>query len=319
MKRHLPPLNSLRAFEAAARHGGFVPAAEELGVTPAAVSHQVKGLEEHLGLQLFVRHRRAVALTAAGEALLPGLTESFDQMARAVRQVRRSMGDDRPLVVATSPSFAAKWLMPRLPGFLGSHPGATVRVETEAAPGDLDTADADLAIRCGLPEGDEAKGVDTDRLFADLVFPVCASVLRMAVRTPTNLTTQTLIHDQPVAEDGVPSADGHSIGLGWYDWLEAAGAPTLKPRGDLHFSHTTMALDAAVRGQGVALGRGSLVAPELKAGTLVRPFEIAVASPAAYCLVRPRGRALRPAAAAFREWLLAEAHRFRDAETRIVC
>lgn len=309
MRRRLPPLNALRAFEAAARHGGFVPAAEELGVTPAAISHQIKGLEEHLDLQLFVRQRRAVVLTAAGEALLPGLTEAFDQMARAVTTVQRTLGDDRPLVIATSPSFAAKWLMPRLPAFLERHRDSAVRVETEAVPGDLRSGDVDLAIRCDTGDGEAAEGLDGERLFADRVFPVCAPVLRLAVRTPTNLTTQTLIHDQPESE---------GLGVGWAGWLHAAGAPTLVPRGELRVSHATLALDAAARGQGVALGRGALVAPELKAGSLVRPFELAVENPCAYRLQHPRGRALRALAASFRDWLMEEAARFRAAEPKLV-
>lgn len=316
MKRQLPPLNALRAFEAAARHGGFVPAAGELGVTPAAVSHQIKGLEEALGLQLFIRQRRSVHLTAAGDALLPGLTEAFDRMAGAVRSVQRRMGEDRPLVIVTSPSFAAKWLMPRLPNFLDAHPNLSVRVETEGGSGSLESGDADLAIRCCAPQEPSLRGLERDRLFADRLFPVCAPVLRMAVRTPTNLTTQTLIHDTPVNGDR-SLRDGR--GGGWQEWLDAAGVPTLQPRGDLAFGHATLALDAAVRGQGVALGRGSLVVGELKAGTLVRPFEMAVDSSAAHCLLRPAGKAPRPAVTLFREWVLGEAKSFLDRENRIVC
>lgn len=316
MKRRLPPLNALRAFEAAARHGGFVAAANELGVTPAAVSHQIKGLEEALGLQLFERQRRSVTLTPAGQALLPGLTEAFDQMVRTVETVRRRMSEDRPLVVATSPSFAAKWLMPRLPAFLEAHPELTVRVETESAPGDLEAGDADLAVRCCRSDDPALANLRVDRLFADRLFPVCAPVLRMAVRTPTNLTTQVLIHDH-AADSGRRSPDG--VIFGWAEWLEAAGVPTLRPRGDLCFSHVTMALDAAVRGQGVALGRGALVVGELKAGTLVRPFEKTVESAAPYCLLRPSGRSARPAVGLLRDWLMAESARFLEAEKQIVC
>jgi DNA-binding transcriptional LysR family regulator len=313
MRRRLPPLNALRAFEAAARHGGFVAAAEELGVTPAAVSHQVKGLEEHLSLQLFVRHRRAVALTAAGQALLPGLTEALDQMVQAVDRVRRTMSDDRPLVIATSASFAAKWLMPRLPDFLDSHPDCPIRIETEAAASEGGLGDADMAIRCDLGEPAPGAGLDSDRLFADRLFPVCAPILRMAVRTPTNLTTQTLIHDTRAGSPG----DGVAL-PGWLDWLTAAGVPTLVPRAELHFGQATLALDAAVKARGVALGRGALVATELKAGLLVRPFEMAIESPAAYRLLCPGGSALRPAALSFRDWLRREAEHFRETAPQIV-
>lgn len=306
MRRRLPPLNALRAFEAAARHGGFVAAAEELAVTPAAVSHQIKGLEEILGVPLFVRMHRAVELTSAGRALLPGLTDAFDRMARTVDDVVRQMDQSRPLTISASPSFAAKWLMPRLERFLARHPDYPVRIDADQRVVNLYAEDVDMAIRLSENPGD----LETIPLFADRLFPVCAPVLRVALTAPSNLSRQTLIYDTLYEK----TTGSH----GWVSWLARAGAAGLRPLKELSYSHSTLCLDAAVRGQGVALGRGSLVEAELKGGALVRPFQVSSESTLRHYLVWARDRPLRPAAEAFRDWLVEEATAFRKSNPQLV-
>lgn len=298
-KRRLPSLNALRAFEAAARAGGFVTAAEELSVTPAAISHQVKGLEDYLGVPLFVRHHRAIELTAAGARLLPGLGEAFDRMSRAVDEIRPA--DARSVTVTVPPSFAAKWLGPRLERFLARHPDISVKLQADSRVLDLAADEADLAVRfsCG-------PGMVADRMFEDRVFPVCSPILRASVQVPSNLGAQTLIYDDLF--EGLATTMGAA---GWDAWLNASGAGGLKSRKVLQYSHTTLVLDAAVRGLGVALGRGSLVATELFAGTLVRPFERSIPAGMTLQLVR-LDRPLRMGAAAFREWFLEEVRIFRE-------
>lgn len=299
MARRLPPLNALRAFEAAARHGSFVSAANELSVTPAAISHQVKGLEETLGVTLFMRRHRAVTLTREGRRLLPGLTDAFDQIATSVDAVRAARHDGA-VVVSCSPSFAAKWLVPRLEGFLSRHPEYTVRVEAEPRVVDLADGEVDLAVRFSTGgKGD----VSAERLFGESVFPVCAPRLRVGLRRASELALQTLLYDEMF--ERVPDS------AGWADWLTAAGLPHLKPARVLHYSFTTLALDAAIRGQGVALGRSAMVAGDLQAGTLVKLFDLMVPGGVDYHIVYLADRPNRPAVTAFRDWLLAEADAFR--------
>lgn len=308
MRRRLPSLNALRAFEAAARHGSFVDAAEELSVTPAAVSHQIKGLEEALGIAMFVRHHRAVELTMAGRRLLPGLSDAFDRIATAVDGVKPAR--ETPVTITVPPSFAAKWLAPRLEGFMAQHPDVPIRVQAEASVVDLDAAEVDLGVRTLNGSAEEPTDDRCERLFEDWVFPVCGPLLRMVLKAPANLTMQTVIVDELSEARG---GDGT-----WSTWLEAAGAGTLKPARELRFSHSTLALDAASRGQGVALARGSLVLNEVRAGALVRPFETAIPAGKPYYLVRSRTVPLRPTAQLFHDWLLAEAASFRDDNPKLV-
>lgn len=305
IKRRLPSLNALRAFEAAARTGGFVAAAEELSVTPAAISHQVKGLEDYLGVPLFVRHHRAVELTAAGQRLLPGLNEAFDHMARAVDAARPA--DSRSVTVTVPPSFAAKWLGPRLERFLARHPDVSVKIQADSRVLDLAVEDADLAVRFST-----GPGLVSDRMFEDKVFPVCSPILRAGLKVPSNLGAQTLIYDELM--EGMTGTHGIA---GWDGWMTAAGVGGLKARNTLYYSHTTLVLDAAVRGLGVALGRGCLIATEIAAGTLVRPFERTIPVGRSYMLVRP-DRPLRAGPAAFREWFLEEVRIFRESNADLV-
>jgi len=297
----LPSLNALRAFEAAARHGSFVAAAEELEVTPAAISHQIKGLEEHLGLALFTRHRRAVSLTSAGHRLLPGLSDGFARITAAVAAV--APHGRGPLTVAAVPGFAGRWLAPRLEAFLAAHPDVAVRLEPKGGPIHPGQEAVDLAV-CTAPVGDGA-----EPLFEDWVFPVCAPVLRVALTAPGNLSMQTLLVDRSAEAEG---------GGAWAAWLEKAGVPALKPKEWREFTHAAPALDAALRAEGVALARGSMVAAELRAGTLVRPFEMAVPAGAPYVLLRDGKRDLLGGAQAFRDWLKGEAEAFRAAYPKLV-
>ncbi|MGC2856428.1 LysR substrate-binding domain-containing protein [Novispirillum sp. DQ9] len=296
----MPPLNALRAFEAAARLGSFVGAAEELSVTPAAISHQVKGLEEALGVTLFTRSHRAVSLTREGRRLLPGLSDGFSQLEAAVAAVRPAVRGG-PVVVSCGPSFAAKWLVPRLETFLARHPDITVRVEAEARLVDLVAEEVNLAVR--LSASNPGPGLIAEPLFGERLFPVCAPRLRVGLRRASELALQTLIYDDLF--EAVPNA-GH-----WADWLRVAGIAGLTPRRTIHYSFTTLALDSAIRGQGVAMGRSSLVCADLQAGTLVRPFDVTVPSGLSYCVVRAADQPEHPGAAALRAWLAEEAEAFR--------
>lgn len=300
MGRRLPPLNALRAFEAAARLGSFVAAADELAVTPAAISHQVKGLEETLGVALFRRGHRAVTLTREGRRLLPGLSDGFAQLETAVAAIRPAVRGG-PVVVSCGPSFAAKWLVPRLEEFLARHPDITVRVEAEARVVDLVEEEVDIGIR--LTSREPGPGIIAEPLFGERLFPVCAPRLRVGLRRASELALQTLIYDDLF--ERLPDAGN------WAQWLEAAGLPGLKPQRTVHYSFTTLALDSAIRGQGVAMGRTTLVAADLQAGTLVRPFDITVPSGSRYSLVRAADRPENPGATALRAWLLEEAQAFR--------
>lgn len=327
MKRRLPPLNAVRAFEVAARHGSFVQAAEELAVTPAAVSHQVKSLEDFLGLSLFVRHHRSVDLTPVGQALLPGLSDAFERMGRSIDDVLKQAKGLGPLTVRAPTAFASKWLMPRLERFYQIFPDVAVRLQTdgrllpEQAQDEADQVedDVDLVLRCrplvagrgGVVSSVPGTGWEGVPLFSERLFPVCAPVLRMGLSAPANLTRQTLLTDE--GHEGL--GEGSS---GWAGWLAVAGVTGLKPASLIPFRHYTQSLDAAQRGQGVALGRGALVEAELKSGLLVRPFQITAASGVIYSLDWPRHRLRRPEAVTFCQWLEQEAAAFRLASPQTI-
>ncbi len=300
MIRKLPPLNALRAFEAAARLGSFVAAAEELAVTPAAISHQVKGLEETLGVALFRRSHRAVTLTREGRRLLPGLSDGFDQIQAAVAAVRPAVRGG-PIVVSCGPSFATKWLVPRLEAFMAHHPEYTVRVEAEARLVDLLAEEVDVAVR--LTDTPPGPDLIAEPLFGERLFPVCAPRLRTGLRRASELALHTLIHDDLIEK--LPRAGN------WADWLEAAGLAGLQPKRSVHYSFTTLALESAMRGQGVAMGRSSLVCGELQAGSLVKLFDVTVPSGLKYVILHPQGRPEHPGATALRAWLSREAEAFR--------
>ncbi|WP_119459467.1 transcriptional regulator GcvA [Rhodospirillaceae bacterium SYSU D60014] len=299
MVRHLPGLNALRTFESAARHLGFTKAASELGVTPAAVSNQVRVLEEQLGVRLFYRTSRAVRLTRAGEALLAGVTGALDLIGQTIERISAPDGQ-RILTVTATPSFAAKWLVPRLDRFRQQQPDADVRIDVSERLVDFSREDADIGIRFG---NGIYPGLRVDCLFDELVFPVCSpKLLKRAhpLRHPSDLRHHTLIHVGWQAQrDSWPD---------WRLWLLAAGVDGIDPTRGIHFSQTALAIQAAIDGQGIALGNTSLVGDDLAARRLVRPFELSLKGPSsfAYYLVSPKATADQPLVKAFREWVLRE-------------
>jgi LysR family glycine cleavage system transcriptional activator len=298
MASHLPSLNALRAFEAAGRHLSFSKAAEELHVTPAAVGHQVKALEHDLGTVLFDRLNRALQLTPAGQSLLPGLSEVFYRVTEVVETFRRR-DLNRPLTVSMPPSFGATWLMPRLERFRARYPDIDVRLDADNRIVDLVHDDVDVGLRYGL--GDYP-GMRVDALMSEEVFPVCSPRLlegKHPLRALEDLHWHTLLHvDGYVQDDYWPD---------WNMWLHSAGVGDIEVRRGLHFSHTSMAFQAAVAGQGVALGSRVLAGNDLRAGRLVRPFTQGSPMSFAYYMVCPEALADEPRIAAFREWIIEEA------------
>ncbi|MBI1943000.1 MAG: transcriptional regulator GcvA [Betaproteobacteria bacterium] len=313
----LPPLNALRAFESAARHLSFALAARELHVTPAAVSHQVKGLEEHLDLKLFRRLARGLELTRAGQALRPKLREGFDRLAEAIEELR-ALEDAATLAVSVAPSFATRWLAPRLHRFVGAHPDLDVRINAstrlidpgkgELASGDAvagsPVEDADIVVRFGT--GDYP-GFRVDKLMPVSVTPMCSPRLAAgehALRTAEDLRHHVLIHDNVSSDDGGPL---------WDAWLKAAGVEGVDTSRGLHFNHAMLALEAAADGMGVALGMPVLAGADLAAGRLVAPLAMLLPLRFAYYVVSAEESGAQGAArgdvAAFRDWLLEEAAR----------
>lgn len=312
MSTALPPLSSLRAFEAAARHLSFRRAAEELHVTPAAISHQLRTLEDFLGIKLFRRANRRVELTPAARIAAEHLREGFQIIAEAVDQLRQADRDNL-LTVSAAPSFAGKWLMPRLHRFVGHHPEIDVRlsarmrsprpqalelpVRTDFNDASLDGAD--VAIRFG--DGD-FPGLRAYRLLDLAVAPMLSPLLaaRSApLRVPADLKQFTLLHDD--------TAYFRSGELNWDRWLEAAGASGIDTSHGVHFSHANLAIDAAIDGMGVVASLPALAANDLAAGRLIAPFALSVPSDYAYFVVCDPDEAERPAIQAFRTWLLEEA------------
>lgn len=310
MEYRLPALNSLKAFESAARHLSFKKAAAELHVTPAAISHQIKALEDFLGTPLFRRLTRALELTEEGRAMLPKLKEGFECLAAAVEQARLHDGGGI-LAVCATPSFAARWLMPRLQRFTTAHPDIELRLTTSQAnidsridgtagsePADPRTSGSDLEIRFGSGRYGSLR---TERLFGVSFVAVCSPRLmegEHALRTPGDLRHHVLIHD-----DTIPDLDERP---NWGEWLARAGETGVEAVSGPHFSNSGLAIEAAIDGLGVALAPRPLVSADVAEGRLVVPFEIATPSRYAYWLVSAERTLERPAAKAFREWLLAE-------------
>jgi len=298
MSRRLPPLNALRAFEAAARHLSFTKAAAELHVTQAAISHQIKGLEDYLGVRLFQRRNRALLLTEPAQLCLPGLRDGFDRLAEAMERVR---GHDagRLLTVTVTPSFAAKWLVPRLDRFRKAHPEIEVRIDASTQLVDLARDQVDVGLRYG--SGDYP-GLNTDLLFDVAAYPVCSPRLlegARPLRVPSDLRWHTLLHTEWLAQrEEEPD---------WRMWLLAAGVPDIDWTKGPQFNDWTLTIQAAIEGQGVVLGRTALVESDIAAGRLVRPFDLSVAGRFCYYMVCPPAAAKRPKVAAFRAWVLAEA------------
>ncbi|MFO1067551.1 MAG: transcriptional regulator GcvA [Geminicoccaceae bacterium] len=298
MSVRLPPLNALRAFESAARHLSFVRAADELHVTPAAISHQVKQLEDSLGLPLFRRLARGLVLTDAGRAMLPELAAGFDRFARAVRgAVAGEVAGE--LRITVIPSFAQLWLMPRLHRFIAAYPEIEITVLGSAEIVDLARSDIDLGIRYGTGR---YPGLWTKLLFREETFPVCAPSLLDGpppLRRPEDLRHHRLVHDWNLTAG--------ETWLTWSNWLSRLGLPDLDPGRGLKVSDSVMLTQAAVDGLGVAIGRTSLSGGHIAAGRLVRPFAVTMPAEYAYWAVCPEGSETRPRLRAFVDWLVAEA------------
>jgi LysR family glycine cleavage system transcriptional activator len=287
----LPSLNGLRAFEAAARHLSFTAAAAELNVTQTAISHQIRRLEQELGVRLFVRKNRALALTPEANEYLPGIRAAFNDLRFATdRLLRRD--NARVLTVSTLASLAAKWLLPRLAAFQVAHPEIDVRITTSTDLVDFGRGDVDAAIRYGRGQW---PGVQSEWLMADQLFPVCSPALLTGehpLRKPEDLAHHVLLHTSRTALDD------------WRLWLTAAGLPLdISQHGGLTFDLNFLTVQAAIDGRGVAIGRTSYVRDDIANGRLVVPFDMRLPADAGFYLVTPEGRRDAPKLATFREWL----------------
>lgn len=292
----LPPLNALRAFEAVARHLSFKAAADDLSVTPAAVSQHIKGLEERLAQPLVIRGNRTIALTPAGRRLASGLTEGFDRLAEAVASIREP-ADARVIVVSAGPAVSAKWLAPRIWRFIERHPDLDVRLSANLGFADFTTDGVDIGIRFGRVRYD---GLFGERLVDEAILPLAnpATVAQANLRRPADLVRVALLHDGSTAD--IPGTPG------WAEWLAAAGVTTIDPSQGLRFTQADHALDAVAAGAGVVMGRRTLAAGDLIAGRLVCPFGPMLPSGYAFHLVCRAGREAEPKIAAFRAWMAEE-------------
>ena len=292
MLRRLPALNALKAFEAAARHESFTRAAEELCVTQGAVSHQVKALEEELGVKLFNRERQRLVITEAGREYLAVIRDALDRIAVGTDRLvqRQSSG---ALTISTSPDFAAKWLVHRLGRFAEAHPDIDLRVSATLHHVDFAREDVDLAVRHG--DGNWA-GLHVERLCPEELFPVCSPKLvggRRRLAQPCDVLKFPLLH-----------LDGRQD---WSTWLEAAGVDCPDLSHGPIMNRASMLIDAAIDGQGVALARSALAAWDLIQGRLVRPLATALPLSKSYWIVCPKATAMLPKILRARDWLLAQA------------
>ncbi|MDV4145041.1 transcriptional regulator GcvA [Shimia sp. FJ5] len=294
MPDRLPSLTALRAFEAAARHMSFAKAAEELSVTPAALSFQIKSLEETLGQPLFLRLNRAVKLTEAGRTLAPGTSEGFDRLTAAWRAARR-LQDSTTLNVTAGPAFTAKWLAPRLYEFAHAHPEIDLRFSATLRMLDFDVDEVDVAIRFGYGPDEGLWSIPLNP--GEWVTPVMTPELAEQYPTPASLRDAPLMFDDSIAFLR-PACD-------WPAWFRAVGIDFTPTHGP-HFSQADHAVDAALSGAGIVLGRRAMVVKDLHEGRLVAPYKIAIESKAHFRFLCRLGTEDRPQIAAFREWILAE-------------
>lgn len=292
MTARLPSLNGLRAFEAAARHMSFTTAAAELNVTQTAISHQIRRLEAELGVALFLRLKDGLALSKDGQAYLPGVRSAFQTLRHSTQQFLESRGPS-VLTISTLVSVASKWLLPRLPAFQQAFPDIDVRISATTDLVDFRRGGIDAAIRYG--RGDW-KGLRADFLMADEVFPVCSPAVATTLHTPENLASHTLVQ-----VSGLTASD-------WQAWLSAAGQPAqLADGAKLTFDLAMMAVQAAIDGQGVCIGRSTYVNDDLRAGRLVAPFDLRLQDDLGFYLVTPHETADSRKISAFRQWLVAAA------------
>jgi LysR family transcriptional regulator, glycine cleavage system transcriptional activator len=298
-RRRLPPLKSLRAFEAAARHLSFERAGDELAVTPSAVGQQVKALEAWLGLPLFVRlPSKGVALTPVGVRYAASITDMLDRLEEATARALKPEAS-RTLTVATVPSFASGWLIPRLGSLRERHPDLDVRISVGQGRTDFAREDVDVAIRMGRGF---YPGLRTDLLMEETFFAVCSAALVNdpvhPLKEPVDLRYHTLLHE---IVDTIPDY------ITWDKWLSAIGVEGIDTSRGPAFPHTYLTLQAAASGQGVALATNVLIGDYLHAGRLARPFPHEVKGVYQYDVVCPEATAERPSIVAFRNWILDEA------------
>lgn len=293
------PLNALRAFESAARHLNFSRAADELSVTPGAVSQQIRILEDTVGAPLFRREARGLVLTDPARAAHPLLREGFERLAEASALLREPPRR-RQVAISVAPSFASKWLMPRMDDFHAAHPDVEVWISADMEPADLNEGAVDLAVRYG--PGDYP-GYIVERLLTETVLPVCAPALMRGehpIRRPADLIHHSLLHD--MSDDGDPGRPD------WPMWLKARGVRHPDPRRGSRFSQSGLLIEAAAAGRGVALARHTLAQADLASGRLVAPFPDGSQSVGyAYFLVQPRARPASLSTQAFVGWLRRQA------------
>lgn len=294
MARRLPPLNALVVFEAAARHLSFTRASEELHVTQAAVSHQIKSIEDHLGVTLFHRLGRGqgLTLTEAGRNYLPGISSALELIRKTTDSIAKARRK-RILSITTLDSFGSMWLLPRLGRFMRQHEDTDVRITAASLEVDaLARGLAEIEIRYGTGQWAEFEVVP---FLTETIFPVCSPALLVGphpLRELDDIRKHTLLHDV--------------MTTGWRDWLGAAGVNGVDADRGPGFNHSNLVIQAAQMGEGIALGRGALVIDALLKGTLVKPFPLALPSSYAYFVVTAKVATIDPVVGAFREWLLAE-------------
>lgn len=295
MKRSLLPLNALRAFDAAARHMSFKLAADDLSVTPAAISQQIRSLEDFLGVDLFRRTNRSLVLTEAAQLSLLPLKEGFERLEEAVDIIAGSKSST-VLKVSVSPSFASKWLVPRLASYYERRPDAIVKISATMQVTDFKAEDTDVAIRYGRGNYD---GLQSEELLRETLFPVCApGLFDGEAATPCAVLKHTLIHDDSSIED--ESAPN------WTMWLKAAGVTAPDGMPAIHFNNNALAIEAAVAGRGVALARSAIAEEDIKAGRLIKPFGEAVPVNFAHHIVYPKDKIKNERVQDFIEWLREE-------------
>ncbi len=292
MSRYLPSPIALRSFEAAARHLSFTRAANELNVTQAAISHQVKSLEDHLRVRLFLRLTRRLLLTNDGQALYSVVSEAFDRIGDVADKLRSGTGNET-LTVSLTPYFAAKWLTHRLGRFWSRYPNIDLRLHHSRQPVQFDQAEMDMAISWGR---DEWPDLAATILLRSRVIPVCSPMLmkgKPPLRTPADLNNHTLLHE-----------GDYEL---WTQWLQAVGVEGVNVRRGSTIDDPNVVLQAAIDGQGIALGADALLGEELSSGRLVMPFDPSISTDLSYYAIYPKTALERPKVKAFYEWLLAEA------------
>ncbi|CAE6904809.1 LysR substrate-binding domain-containing protein [Vibrio sp. B1FLJ16] len=292
----LPPLNSLVAFEASARHLSFTLAAEELNVTQGAISRQVRQLEEYLGKVMFTREKRSIHLTPTGLQYYHSIGRSLLDIAQITGEVKKWKGEQK-VTVATTNAMAALWLLPRVAEFQNNHEGIDLRILASDSMLDLRRLDCDIGLfYCRTPPPE----MNVTKLFSEEVFPVCSPAYLEKIEHPTNpeeLFSRTLLYLEESQRDWV----------NWEQWFSGVGLPNITPKNRMNINNYPMLIQAAVNGQGMALAWGSLIDDFLESGALVRPVEHVLSTQSGFCLLTPKDRGLIPASVRqFNDWLLSQ-------------